>query len=203
MTSYLIDMFEVSIARYRACVTAGACTVPTDPAQTLYFESDKENHPISGITRAQALSFCAWDGGRTLPTEAQWEKAARGPDPRDNDFPWGDDAPTCELVNMRNALCDPSPSILQPVNAYPLGVSYYGLFQMGGNVSEFALDNYTQYENITDIIDPYYLDGSQDYIQRGSDFYSLLNDQEIANRYYRNAGNLFKSLGFRCGRRAY
>ncbi|PKL74116.1 MAG: hypothetical protein CVV27_22145, partial [Candidatus Melainabacteria bacterium HGW-Melainabacteria-1] len=185
MTPFLIDQFEVTIARYRECVNANYCTVPTDPTKTLYYEEGKDDYPISGIFRDQALAFCIWDGNRTLPTDAQWEKAAKGPEPRLNVYTWGDDIPTCELVNMRSALCTPNPSVLQPVDSYSMGISYYRVYQMLGNVKEFIFDTYCEEENLPDLgtIDPVYIETSVDlYSLRGSSFNNLISEQNICAR---------------------
>jgi formylglycine-generating enzyme required for sulfatase activity len=201
MTPYLIDKYEVSISRYRACVTAGVCTVPGNPAQTLYFETGKEDHPISGITRAQALEFCAWDGSRTLPTEAQWEKAARGPEPREVLNPWGDSDPSCELANISLPGCNQW--VLFPVDAYPLGVSYYGLFQMTGNVLEFTLGTLYYYDDFLGVVDPFYADSSEQWISRGSAAASSIYDVQITERGYAPSNWTSKYNGFRCARRGY
>jgi formylglycine-generating enzyme required for sulfatase activity len=201
MTPYMIDVYEVSISRYRACVTAGACTVPANPAQTLYFETGKEDHPISGITRAQALEFCAWDGGRTLPTEAQWEKAARGPEPREVLNPWGDSDPSCELANISLTGCNQW--VLFPVDAYPLGVSYYGLFQTTGNVSEFSLGAIYNYEDMTENIDPLFTDTSDQWVIRGASTETSIYDLQITERSYSAANGYSIIGGLRCARRGY
>jgi formylglycine-generating enzyme required for sulfatase activity len=202
MTPYLIDMYEVTIGRYRNCVTDSACTVPSNPAQTLYFDTTKDHFPISGITRDQALEFCEWDGNRNLPTEAQWEKAARGPEPRNNIYSWGDEVPSCEFVNMTSAGCT-NPT-LQPADSYTLGVSYFSIYQLNGNVAEFALDNFYYYDDVALDFDPLYIDAnSSDFIVRGSDYTTSGGEQNISNR-YRSQPNLIGIwLGFRCARRAY
>ncbi len=201
MTPYLIDKFEVTIGRYRECVTAGICTTPTDPLQTHYFDADKESHPISGITREQALGFCVWDSGRSLPTEAQWEKAARGPEPRSNIYTWGSDSPTCDIVNMFGDECYDAETTT--VDSYSEGTSYFGIYQMLGNVYEITLDNCTSYGNITETVDPYYSDAnSTSYTFRGSAYYTEIDGHNIAVRYCGTL-NAIKSIGMRCARRAY
>ncbi|MBU1243367.1 formylglycine-generating enzyme family protein [Myxococcota bacterium] len=201
MTPYLIDVYEVTVGRYRECVMAGVCTVPSDPAQTQYFESDKENYPISGLTRAQAIEFCTWDDGRNLPTEAQWEKAARGPEPRANIYPWGSDYPTCDVVNMYDDEC--LDQLAASVDSYPDGTSYFGLYQMAGNVSEMTLDNCTAYENIGNNVDPYFSDGNvSTFSLRGSCYGSPLGGQNLAHRSCA-AINPSQIFGMRCARRAY
>ncbi len=89
-----------------------------------------ENHPIVWVTWYDALAFCQWTGVR-LPTEAEWEKAARGTDKRL--YPWGNDQPTAQLANYDNQVGQTT-----PVDAYPQGTSYYGVWDMAGNTWEWT-----------------------------------------------------------------
>jgi len=89
----------------------------------------QENHPITWVTWHDAIAFCDWAGVR-LPTDAQWEKAARGTDKRL--YPWGNQPPTAQLANYGNQVRHTT-----AVNAYPQGKSYYGVFDMAGNAWEW------------------------------------------------------------------
>src|SRR5574338_706593 len=97
----------------------------------------KEKHPINGVNWYQAKKYCEWKGKR-LPTEAEWELAARGDDGRM--FPWGNDTPTCNHVVSDS--CGTSGT--GPVGSKPLGDSPYGLHDMGGNVLEWCSDYYKE-----------------------------------------------------------
>lgn len=169
LSAFLIDRFEVTNSRYRRCVEAGACRGPYSgcvawhrlPAD--YSTAAKyDNYPAFCITWDMADTFCRWEGGR-LPTEAEWEKAARGGCESRGDpscdlvedaptFVWGDDEripmpglPTgcyppegsC-LINIDNAF---SLSPL-PAGSSPMDISAYGVFDMAGNVSEWVADWY-------------------------------------------------------------
>ncbi|MBU1411567.1 formylglycine-generating enzyme family protein [Myxococcota bacterium] len=203
MTPFLIDVYEVTVARYRECVDAGACSVPTDATKTLYFEAEKEIFPISGITRAQAIEFCNWDDGRTIPSEAQWEKAARGPEPRVNLYVWGDTLPTCEQVNMYDSTNCSNPT-LQPVNDYAESTSYYGLYQVHGNVHEYAIDNFYYYEDYSAEIDLVFIDtGSVRFINRGGAFNDTYDEQKLTARFPFDEPVIRINNGIRCARRAY
>ncbi|HWB77233.1 MAG TPA: SUMF1/EgtB/PvdO family nonheme iron enzyme [Nannocystaceae bacterium] len=135
LSSFAIDQTEVSVAMWNECVDAGAC--PSLPAtdwggNACTYPSD--DHPVTCIDWFDAGAYCAWRGG-ALPTEAQWEKAARSDDGRI--YPWGDEAPTCTLAHTSG--CG-SGSIA--VGSKPAGASPYGALDMTGNVSEWVADWY-------------------------------------------------------------
>lgn len=131
LSAFTVDRLEVTVGAYEECVDQGACTPRTVDAL-----SDQEpDHPVTGVDWDQAGAFCAWRGQR-LPTEAQWEKAARGADGRL--YPWGDGEPTCDLAWSRD--CGPD---LAPVGAHPAGQSPYGVEDLSGNAWEWVQDWYT------------------------------------------------------------
>jgi len=102
----------------------------------------RENHPVINLTQSGASGFCHWLSRKTgknihLPTEAQWEKAARGTDQRR--YPWGNSPPDCTKANCNNCY-----NQTRPVGFHPTGVSPYGVHDMAGNVAEICLDQYSQ-----------------------------------------------------------
>ena len=126
LSTFQIDRFEVTRGRYREAIKAGVVSAPLEWSGTW------PNLPVSGVTWRDAEAFCRWHGKR-LPTEAEWEKAARGPDARI--FPWGD-----EWDSRKVRLAGTSGPI--DVDAYPGGASQHGAFQMAGNVAEWVADWY-------------------------------------------------------------
>ena len=146
-TVYLDDFwiyrYEVSNRQYALCVSLGICKSP-DPKINPYFDPifnpgyrnpKNANDPVTGVTWEQAEAYCAMVKGR-LPTEAEWEKTARGPE--GNMFPWGKANPTCDLANIGR--CNPS---VTKINGFPQGQSYYEAFNMAGNVFEWMADWYS------------------------------------------------------------
>lgn len=139
LDTYYIDKFEVTNTRYLACVEEGICAPPRQTNsmnQADYFANPEfGDYPVLHMDWFMAHDFCEWEGKR-LPTEAEWMKAARGPDDT-RKYPWGDDAPTCELANGGCDWVDVS-----EVGSYPAGASPYGVMDMAGNVGEWANDWY-------------------------------------------------------------
>lgn len=129
LSRFFLDRFEVTRGDYRACVTAGGCT-PHDAMPIL--DEVGPNLPIGWALFAQAEEFCRWRGAR-LPTEAEWERAARGED--DRAFPWGEEPTTCRHASV--AECGRGPV---PVGSLPDGRSPYGVFELAGNAAEWVDD---------------------------------------------------------------
>lgn len=118
----------------------------------------KATHPVVWVTWFDALAFCEWAGVR-LPTEAEWEKAARGADQRL--YPWGDQAPTPELANYDRQVGDTT-----PVEHYPQGRSFYGLFDMAGNVWEWTSTLWGTDKNDPEFTYPYRVDDGREALNR-------------------------------------
>jgi hypothetical protein len=138
LDAYYIDKTEVTNAQYADCVAAGACPEPlSDSSETrkeYYGNPQFATCPVLRVTWDHANAYCRWRG-RRLPTEAEWEKAARGPDGQF--FPWGNTLPTCELANFNRCVGD-----TVAVGSYPEGASPYGALDMIGNVREWVNDLY-------------------------------------------------------------
>ena len=128
LPAFFIDQTEVTNGRYKACVDAGGCT---PPGGSRYANPDFASYPIAFVTWNQANAFCQWDQGKRLPTEAEWEYAARGSDGRR--FPWGADFdPTLIPSGVQSTV---------PVGSYA-NASPFGAFDLAGNVVEWVADWY-------------------------------------------------------------
>jgi len=141
INTFKIDRTEVTQAAYSACVTAGQCTAPS----ANFAPGTMATHPVTNVTIVQAGQFCTFVGGR-LPTEAEWEKAARGTATRR--FPWGPATQSCLLANYGGCRGGTA-----PVGSYPAGAGPFGTEDMAGNVSEWVSDFYgsTYYSDLRDI----------------------------------------------------
>ncbi len=142
--AFKLEATEVTQGQYYACVMAGACLAPTcdwDPCGA------RATHPVVCVNRVDAIAYCKYAGKR-LPTEAEWEKAARGP--KESKFPWGDDPADCSHANLAGCVGG-----TEPVGSHPIGASMYGALDMAGNVVEWVSDVYDpNYYSVAPLADP-------------------------------------------------
>jgi formylglycine-generating enzyme required for sulfatase activity len=186
LDSYYIDKYEVTNTLYRACMAAGLCEIISSP----YYEDPQyADHPVVGVLWEQAKTFCERRGAR-LPTEAEWEKAARGVS--GGTYPWGEGF-ACKYANFHDCTDDTT-----PVGTYELGKSVYGAYDMVGNVWEWVSTLYRPY--------PYSAtDGRENLSTSGNHAYR-------GGTYWGEASNTARGgetptgawyyLGFRCARDA-
>ncbi len=189
LSSFEIDYTEVTQGAYKKCVDGGGCTEPS----ANYSPIIDEQMPVVNVTWDQALTYCVWVG-KTLPTEAQWERAARGTDGRT--FPWGADA-TVDCARANTSSCGGTQEV-----GLATGVSPEGALDMAGNVWEwtadfYAADAYAAHDG-PDPLGPSsgtlraYRGGSA-----GNDL-SLARASNRASTYNPDVGG--SGLGFRCAR---
>jgi len=134
--AFFIDKYEVTVGQYEPFQQAMGTNSPTD-WKTMNQRANKKL-PVSNVDWADATAYCKWAGKR-LPTEAEWEKAARGTDGRL--YPWGNDPPTPLHANYARAGSN-SHGTLVPVGTFEAGKSPYGIYDMAGNVWEWVSDWY-------------------------------------------------------------
>ena len=136
LDAFYIDKTEVTVSQYYGCVAAGVCQPPEiSGASTIAPEIlAVDDNPITYMTWLHADTYCRWLGKR-LPTEAEWEKAAHGPNWQI--YPWGNEPPTCDRLNYDRCVGG-----VVPVGSYPQNASPYGALDMAGNVREWVNDFY-------------------------------------------------------------
>ena len=136
--AFWMDQLEVTNAMYALCVSAGVCKPPQSFESQRRFEyyenAEFKDYPVVYVTWGQAKTYCEW-ANRRLPSEAEWERAARGDDFRT--FPWGEDKPDWRFANFNFIANDTSRA-----GSYPLGASPFGVLDMAGNVAEWTNDFY-------------------------------------------------------------
>ncbi|HEX6273128.1 MAG TPA: formylglycine-generating enzyme family protein, partial [Polyangiaceae bacterium] len=186
LSAFSIERTEVTQDQYAACVTEGACDPPS-----CEWDCERTDYPAGCINLGQAQTYCEW-AGRRLPTEAEWEKAARGEDGAK--FPWGNEEADCTLVNMSGCEDDAA-----AVGSFPDGASPYGALDMAGNMVEMVSDWYDE---------TYYADSPSEnptgpaagtrYTGRGGGWRSLSVWQRASKRDWYDPADSGTSLGFRC-----
>jgi formylglycine-generating enzyme required for sulfatase activity len=192
LDAFWISRTQVTNAMFARCAAAGACLYSaSDKTNPRYKDPAYADHPVVYVSWQAAENYCAWSGGR-LPTEAEWEKAARGTDGRK--YPWGNSAPAENSANTNNLVGDTT-----PVGQYPAGASPYGALDMGGNVREWVWDWY----------DPYYYQyasgnnpagpaGGDKKVLKGSSFSDSYRYARPANRLAHDPTSPGINRGFRC-----
>lgn len=206
LDAYLIDKHEVTLERYTACVKAGKCTEPMKLEYCNWGRSDRVKHPINCLTWDEAKAFCEWDGKR-LPTEAEWEKAARGTDGRI--FPWGDqwnpaNANYCDSscgVTWRDENNTDSYSMSAPVESFPKGASPYGVMDMAGNVLEWTADWYDEkYYSVSPLRNPKGPASGKIHVIRGGSWMRAPSELRTASRGRHGPSSRHDVAGMRCAK---
>ncbi len=233
--SYCLATHETTVAQYAQCVQGGACTpahrqldfsaLPQDTSLTRSEtahstqcnggDARRADHPINCVTHAQAQQYCRWIGGR-LPTEAEWELAARGSEGRR--FPWGDAPPSSSHFNACGNECarwhrsleleqelqglmfkeDDGFTGTSPVGQFPRGASPQGVSDLLGNVFEWTAEGLYNYPP-NDWSNPHGPSPADSYVIRGGSFGSGQPEfSDAAVRFAVSADHFSHGIGFRC-----
>ena len=206
LDAFWLDRTEVTNGQYRRCEAAGGCTAPAEEGSytrpSYYIAPEFAGYPVVWVTWRQAAEYCAWAGAR-LPTESQWEFAARGPDGRL--FPWGNVFDGSRL-NYCDSRCTAGPNDgsvddgyadTAPVGSFPAGASWTGALDLAGNVREWVSDWYGRYpaEPQNNPTGPATGDS---HIPRGGSWLDKPDDVRSANRGANDPDYTRHKVGFRC-----
>jgi eukaryotic-like serine/threonine-protein kinase len=212
---FLIDRTEVTVAEYLRCVRAGACSSPGlhgpgTSAETLAklgslcnaLDDTRGRHPVNCVDRIQAQKYCEFVDKR-LPTEAEWEYAARGVSKAS--YPWGNAHPDCgrlAIERMEGGMCRASKGRTEAVGSFPSNASGLGALDLAGNVREWVADGYDEraYRR-GDRMDPEVrMTSVRKAIARGGAWNSSLGDAASWRRVSLDRATGDLSTGFRCAR---
>ena len=201
LDAYLIDKFEASNTRFKEFMKASGHPAPAywdDPRLS------KANQPVVGVDWNDASAFCKWEGKR-LPTEAEWERAAKGPQ-GDNHYPWG------HTLDPKKANYGQNIGRTTPVDSYPEGVSGYGLYNMAGNVFEWVEDWYDlKYYKASPALNPPGAEKGYNFanqgpvrVLRGGSWLAPATSLHTSHRFWNQPENnsYGVGLGFRCAKSA-
>lgn len=202
LDAFMIDKFEVTFQRYQTCVDAGRCAPPAVGGALNYGWPGVESFPVNGVTWYQAHTFCQWEGKR-LPTEAEWEMAARGFDGRI--YPWGDEAPNCQRAVMDrpdagHLGCGTGNTMA--VGSVPAGASPFGAQDMAGNLWEWVADWHSpSYYQQSPRSNPKGPESGAYKVARGGDFFSRQGyEVRATSRFFYEPSDYSIAIGFRCAR---
>jgi serine/threonine-protein kinase len=192
LDAFWIDRTEVTNAQYTRCVSDKKCTAPhetkSDSRSSYYRKNTYSDYPVIYVDWTQANAYCAW-AGRRLPTEAEWEKAARGPDGRI--YPWGNQADNSKANYKSNDTTQ--------VGSYPSGASPYEAWDMAGNVWEWVADWYSAtYYQDPPPVNPKGPDSGSGRVRRGGGWFNFEEGVRTAYRIGSDPMNRDGSIGFRC-----
>jgi sulfatase modifying factor 1 len=205
LDAYMIDTYEVTNGRYLEFVKATGHRVPQNPINPTrnLWEGDRitesiADRPVVNVDWADADAYCRWTGKR-LPTEAEWEKAAKGN--HDWRFPWGNIEPTTKHLNYNQRWI--GEKTLMPVGSYEAGKSPYGLYDMAGNVWEWVQDWYDpRYYEKSPKNNPKGPETGTKRVLRGSGWQNETPTVRIFTRVDSDPAVRNESTGFRCARDA-
>lgn len=200
LDDYRIDRYEVTVAQYRTCIATGVCSQPIktfSDTRPDYFENPAyANYPVIYVTWFQADEYCHWAGKR-LPSEAEWEKAARGVEST-RIYPWGNSTPDCSTSNIKVGFRQCTGDTAE-VGSYPGDASLYGVMDLAGNVREWIKDWYKiDFYKRAAYLNPTGPDDGRYVVMRGGRFDNTRSAARVAARRVIGPFDYGAGIGFRC-----
>jgi formylglycine-generating enzyme required for sulfatase activity len=200
MSSFLIDVYEVTNANYARCVSAGRCPAPVSKSSNTrpdyYGNGAYANYPMVNVSWNEATTYCQWRGAR-LPTEAEWEKAGRG-GLSNNGYPWGDTKPIC-VSDINNGAQFSDCGAEDTLAVGNFRQNGYGLFDMAGNVYEWVNDWYGQNQyGVLQNFNPSGPPSGENKVVRGGSWNTIVTNLRVTDRAQFNPASRKVDLGFRC-----
>jgi formylglycine-generating enzyme required for sulfatase activity len=194
LDGFYIDKFEVTVSRYARFLKTTGGLKPPDYWPEASLASAGEM-PVVGIDWHDADAYCRWAGKR-LPTETEWEKAARGADGRR--FPWGNDEPTLARANFGKSSDSPYEGALSPVGIHDAGNSPFGVADLAGNASEWVADWFSQSFVSGDTRNPKGPESGDGKVIKGGGWDDPPDRLTSTRRMYASPSTRSADVGFRC-----
>ena len=196
LDAFYMDRYEVTTGRYAKFLAATGSVGAPEGWQALDINKGGEL-PVVGVDWNDATAYCKW-AGRRLPTDAEWEKAARGTDGRR--YPWGDATPTIERANHANASPEAYAGGLMKVGAHGAGRSPYGVDDLAGNAAEWVADWFAENFSGNEVRNPKGPETGTARRVRGSGRFDPADRLVITKRFHANPDLRTEDIGFRCAR---
>lgn len=194
LDAYFIDQYEITNAAYKRCVDAGQCIQPY--YSETFGKPEFDDFPVTNVDWNMSDTYCAWRGAR-LPSEAEWEKAARGTDGRT--YPWGEGI-SCDKASYDDKKCEGN---VTKVGSYENGKSPYGVYDMTGNVEEWVNDWYdNNYYKDSPAHNPPGPASGKTRITRGGTYFNSGSSLTTYLRSENDPKHADAYTGFRCARSA-
>jgi formylglycine-generating enzyme required for sulfatase activity len=195
--AFYLDRYEVTVARYAAFMKDTGNLKPPDEWETVDLKNGGDL-PVVGVNWQDASGYCHWAGKR-LPTEAEWEKAARGNDERK--YPWGNDPPTAERARYGKPYENPVyRDGVARVGSHANDRSPFGIFDLAGNVTEWVADWFSESFPEGDVRNPKGPDSGSGKVLRGASWYEPAERLGVTKRWHANPSSRNDGIGFRCAR---
>ena len=191
VSGFCLHRTEVTVSEFGQCVQEGTCAEPDMGGRCNWRFPGRERHPINCLDWSQAQSYCAWRGGR-LPTEAEWEYAARGVDGRL--YPWGNEPPAAQSCSAATGHSDSSCE----VGSHPMDTSPFGVLDLGANISEWTLDWWAIGYPAESVEDPRGPEYGEERVVRGASYGRARTSMLAAERVLVTPATHAEGVGFRC-----